>query len=143
MSKRLILCIDPIGLEAELKQGLEQLNPSLELRTVGDGAECIQEHARCCQAGVPPLLTVIPETIELVSGRHVALTLRTVEQKLGVGATAIIYLRPADAPTDEAKQWGRAVSIKETTGDDPRREATRLTKAIGKVLGQLSKRNRS
>ena len=42
MSKRLILCIDPIGLEAELRQGLHKLNSSLELQTVQNGADCIK-----------------------------------------------------------------------------------------------------
>ena len=49
MSKRLILCIDPIGLEAELRQGLHKLNSSLELQTVQNGADCIKEHARYCK----------------------------------------------------------------------------------------------
>ncbi|MBV72241.1 MAG: hypothetical protein CMH52_13025 [Myxococcales bacterium] len=142
MTKRHILMADPHGLAEFMKPALAKLNPNLELLSVADGARCITAHAKLCNAKVPPLVTVIPDEIDLVSGRKVAITLRTVERKLGVPATAIIYLQSESGDADGSKQWGRAVSITRGPIDQPKREAMRLIKAIAKVLSQLTGRGR-
>ena len=142
MTKRHILMADPHGLAEVMKPALAKLNPSLELLAVADGARCISAHAKLCKAKLPPLVTILPDDLGLVTGRHVAITLRTIERKLAVPATAIIYLKTQDGDADESKQWGRAVSITAGPMDQPQREAMRLIKAIAKVLSQLSGRGR-
>ncbi len=97
---------------------------------------------KLCKAKIAPLVTVIPDELDLVNGRQAAITLRTVERTLGVAATAIIYLQSEAGDADESKQWGRAVAIMQGPVDQPKREAMRLVKAIAKVLSQLTGRGR-
>jgi DNA-binding LytR/AlgR family response regulator len=143
MAKRHILMADTQGLADYVKPALAKINDGLELVAVADGARCITAHAKLCRAKAPPLVVIVPEVLEYVSGAQVARTLRTVERSLGVVSAAIIYVTDRESAAQQTRDWGRAVVMKKAGAeDDQQSEFIRLVRAIAKVLSQLSKRGR-
>ena len=143
MAKRHILVADTDGLADFMRPAFRKINEALELVAVTDGARCITAHAKLCRAKAPPLVVIIPDELNYVSGTRVARTLRAVEQSLGVPSSAIIFLTNQASAEEQTRQWGRAVVLKKSDGaDDPQTESLRLVRATDKVLSQLSKRGR-
>ena len=62
------------GLAEFMKPALAKLNLNPELLAVADGARRITAHAKLCKAKIPPLVTVIPDELDLVNGRQAAIT---------------------------------------------------------------------
>jgi dethiobiotin synthetase len=142
MIKRHILMADPVGVAEQVQSALTKMNDSLELVSVTDGARCITAHAKLCRAQAPPIIVILPTKLDCVNGAQVAVTLRAIEQKLGVNAAAIIYIADPGEETSQTKDWGRAVALTRRPEDGPQQDANRLVRAIAKVLSQLNKRGR-
>lgn len=142
MIKRHILMADPLGIAKQVQTALTKINESLELVSVTDGARCITAHAKLCKAKAPPIIVVLSGKLDRVNGSRVAVTLRAIERKLGVSAAAIIYIADPDEDARQTKAWGRAVALTRRPEDGPQQEASRLVRAIAKVLSQLNKRGR-
>ena len=146
MAKRHVLIAGFPDASSQVEALLPKVSSQLELVSVPDGARCISAHTKLAAAGLPPLVVILRDHLDLVDGPQVAHAIRAAERGLGVAASAILYASMEEASTDVdslVAQVGRAVTFKWPAQQSPEQSAHRLVKATAKILDQLRKRGKS
>lgn len=146
MAKRHVLIAGFPEASAHVEALLPKVSNQLELVAVPDGARCITAHTKLAAAGLPPLVVVLRDGLDLVDGPQVAHVVRATERGLGVAASAILYASMDGSSADVdtlVSQVGRAVNLKWPAQQTPEQSAQRLVKATAKILEQLRKRGKS
>lgn len=135
-----ILLAEDVGLAEPLGVAMSRQSAPPELVAFKDGALVVAAFVRFLKAQQLPQLIVLDGALNKITGKGVALAVRSIERGLGATPTAILLYTPevADNALKELLgSLGRAVHLQRPSELPVKEQGKRLAVAIERLVAQL------